>query len=381
MSMKKNIPQLMEKWLKDLIRIDTQNPPGRTKEAVDYLLNVADELGGITSTVHSLDEDRHNIVWKIGDEHKKKIVLCGHLDTVPIGNLEFWDFDPFSSKKFDGDKIGGRGAADMKAGVVSILGTIAYLLEDADSLPWQIVFVGTADEEVSMAGARAVRDEVMKNAEFLFITEPTDGHVGIAEKGVLQLKAKFIGKAAHGSMPDLGINAILVMAEFLENILELPPDEVHPLLGKTTINIGRIQGGTKVNIVADTCWSEIDIRFIPNLNPKELQAKIKDLMTQLNNKHGCTSHLEIIHQLQALESSIRHPMISILRKEGAREPIGLTYATDAAELLSESFRNVPFVIFGPGNPNVIHKPNEWVSLEETITTAQILANAIKQYHA
>ncbi len=379
--MKKNIPQLMEKWLKDLIRIDTQNPPGRTKEAVDYLLNVADELGGITSTVHSLDEDRHNIVWKIGDEHKKKIVLCGHLDTVPIGNLEFWDFDPFSSKKFDGDKIGGRGAADMKAGVVSILGTIAYLLEDADSLPWQIVFVGTADEEVSMAGARAVRDEVMKNAEFLFITEPTDGHVGIAEKGVLQLKAKFIGKAAHGSMPDLGINAILVMAEFLENILELPPDEVHPLLGKTTINIGRIQGGTKVNIVADTCWSEIDIRFIPNLNPKELQAKIKDLMTQLNNKHGCTSHLEIIHQLQALESSIRHPMISILRKEGAREPIGLTYATDAAELLSESFRNVPFVIFGPGNPNVIHKPNEWVSLEETITTAQILANAIKQYHA
>ncbi len=268
MSMKKNIPQLMEKWLKDLIRIDTQNPPGRTKEAVDYLLNVADELGGITSTVHSLDEDRHNIVWKIGDEHKKKIVLCGHLDTVPIGNLEFWDFDPFSSKKFDGDKIGGRGAADMKAGVVSILGTIAYLLEDADSLPWQIVFVGTADEEVSMAGARAVRDEVMKNAEFLFITEPTDGHVGIAEKGVLQLKAKFIGKAAHGSMPDLGINAILVMAEFLENILELPPDEVHPLLGKTTINIGRIQGGTKVNIVADTCWSEIDIRFIPNFKPK-----------------------------------------------------------------------------------------------------------------
>ncbi len=376
-----DVPHMMKKWLKDLIRIDTQNPPGRTKEAVDYLLAIAKDLGNIRTKVLPLDEDRHSIIWEVGDERRKKIVLCGHLDTVPIGSSEFWNFDPLSAETLDANKIGGRGAADMKAGIVAIIGAISYLLDEIDDLPWQIIFAGTADEEVSMKGARSVRDEVMKNADYLIITEPTNGHIGIAEKGVLQLKVEFTGKAAHGSMPQLGINAIHVMSTFLNKLMGLQPDDVHALLGKTTFNIGRIQGGTKINIVADSCWSEIDIRFVPQSNPDEILDEIQRLTSQLNDDFGTSSQIKVIHRLQALETSRDHPMIRNLQEQGAKELIGLTYATDAAELLTGPYQNIPFVIFGPGDPAVIHKPNEHVSLEDTITTAKILANAIKNYRS
>ncbi len=377
---KKNVKQLMEKWLRDLIRIDTQNPPGHTKEAVEYIQGIAAELGGINCKILAIDDHRQNVIWTIGEATNRKIVLSGHLDTVPVGNLDFWDFDPFSAKKLDSDRIGGRGAADMKAGVITNMGIITMLLDEIESLPCQITFVGTADEEVSMQGARTVRDEVMKDAEFLFITEPTNGMLGIAEKGVLQLKVEFIGNAAHGSMPEQGINAIMTMNKFLQQFNTILPKNHHPLLNRTTFNVGRINGGTKVNIVADTCWSEIDIRFIPGINSNELLQRTKKLLAVMNHDFGTTSNYKILHQLPALETSKIHPLISFLMKKLNKYVIGLTYATDAAELLTGPFQQVPFAIIGPGDPNVIHQPNEFVSMTEIVIVTEILTNAIKQFN-
>ena len=221
-------PKLIKNILKNLIKANSENPPGSTKDIVQYLHTTSQELG-FSSKIQLVDPDgRENFITSIGNK-PRKLVLCGHLDTVPAGDISLWDVPPFTGQIKDG-YIYGRGAADMKGGVAAMLGTMAALYESGIHFPHQIVFAGTADEETTMLGAQMLlKSEVIQNTDFLVIGEPTSNHVGLAEKGVLWLKLEIRGRAAHGSMPELGVNAIegaTIAIEALKNLIPRDKDEL-----------------------------------------------------------------------------------------------------------------------------------------------------------
>ena len=201
--------------LKALIRLNSENPPGNTRKNIEWIQQWA-ERNGIHVQTQWYEKNQGNIILTVGNAVRaKSIVMCGHLDTVPAGDLNNWSYDPFGAEEIEGF-IYGRGSADMKGGVAACLGALKSLNDsvDANNIGYQIVFLGTSDEEIGLGGAKAVMNlGTMNNADFLIVTEPTALNVGISEKGVLWFKIQSFGKAAHGSTPEKGINAIEELAQ------------------------------------------------------------------------------------------------------------------------------------------------------------------------
>ncbi len=372
-------PDLIKKILVNLVKIPSENPPGSTKEIAHYLFNITQELGFSSKMIPVGPGGRENLVASIGDE-PRAIVLCGHLDTIPAENIDSWEVPPFEGRVKDGF-VYGRGSTDMKAGIAAFLGAMAALYESGAHLSQQIVFAGTADEETSMLGAQTLlKTGIMDNADFLIIGEPTLLRVGIAEKGVLWVKIEAQGKAAHGSMPEMGINAIDGAFTAIQTLKKLLPPGKDDLLGKSTLNIGTISGGTKINVVPAKCAIEADFRVIPGVDTDQLASSIIEMLRALDLSSSCSFSHSISMNLPSLHAPQDHPFIICLKNWTANisktpsTPIGLTYGTDGAILVPAT--QVPFAIFGPGDPAMAHKVNEKVSISKTIKAAQILVASI-----
>ena len=357
--------------LKNLIQIPTENPPGFTKEIIDFLTSeILTEEKGFENKILAYEKNGntlHNLVSKIGIGDKK-IIFSGHFDVVPVGNLNDWTVDPFSGKII-GKYMYGRGSADMKSGIVTLITTIEALSQTPKFLDkCTLVFAGSADEELGMTGAQKLQElGVMDDASLLIVAEPTKLKIGVAEKGLLWLSTSFKGRSAHGSMPHEGVNAIEKAMRFLPRAKECVEKNQNPILGKSTVNIGTIKGGTSINIVADRVTIELDFRLVPEDNSASIIADLRDI------DEDCD--IKILKTLPALESNIEHPFIKNLKNVAKTEFIGLPYATDAAELIKHGTK-IPFVIFGPGDPIHIHKNDERVNIEDIFTATNILIDTM-----
>ena len=369
---------LIKKLTADLVALDSQNPPGKCSHLAAYLKEECQKLG-FTTKIFPLDENRHNILVYYG-EGERDIVLSGHLDTVPIGDLKQWKYPPLEVTEKDG-KLHGRGTADMLGGVATLIAVMDAIKRSGHKLTHRLVFAGTADEEVGMHGAFHLQKQgVMDKADFLVITEATSLHVGIAEKGPFWMRMHVKGKAAHGSMPEVGINSIEGACIGIKAIKEIIPKTPHSLLGVSTVNVGIIQGGTKINVVPEDCSVDFDFRLVPGVDKNEFEVIISDLMKDLTDKYDYTFSHEIIHTIPALSADENEPMIKqllIWTKSIAgipAKPIGLSYGTDAAALIPP--RDIPFAIIGGGDPKIIHQANEFVELDELVKAAKIITAAL-----
>lgn len=360
--------------LKKLIQIPTENPPGKTEEVVNFLINqVFREEEGFHNEVitHMKDGvELHNLVTKIGSG-KKKIVLSGHFDVVPVGDQTKWSYPPFSAKIVDG-KIYGRGSADMKGGITSLIGVMKVLNSDPYFMEnYELIFLGTADEEAGMTGSELLsKMGFINNADLIIIAEPTNLNIGVAGKGLLWATLQVTGKSAHGSMPDKGHNAIEGVLKIIPQIYNCLEDKSNKILGRSTINIGKIYGGTKINIVPDYAELEIDFRLIPE---QEHEKVINNLRKIELNPYSID--IKITNSLQSLLTDVNHPFIQNLKNITNSEFIGLSYATDACKYVNPT-DFIPFVIFGPGDPNIVHKPNEWIQLEQVFHATEFLIDAL-----
>lgn len=376
MKVPKSLKEELVYILKRLIQIPTENPPGKTIEVVHFLNNeVFLEEEGFQNEIISYMEngvELHNLITKLGSG-KNKIFLSGHFDVVPVGDQSKWIYPPFSAKEVDG-KVHGRGSADMKGGITSLIGVMKLIRTNPNFLNnFQLVFLGTADEETGMSGSFTLAERgYLDNAQLLIVAEPTNLNIGIAEKGLLWVKLKLFGKSAHGSMPNEGINAIegaLNIIPQLHNCLDRKENEI---LGQSTLNIGKIIGGTKINVVPDYSELEVDFRLIPEQQQETVINKLKSLKTE-----SCNIELEIMKDHPALQTDLNDPFVKNLKKFANTKYIGLSYATDAVYYINPN-NPIPFVIFGPGNPNIIHKIDEWVSLDYIFKATELLTDALIQ---
>lgn len=358
--------------------MNSENPPGNTRFTIEWIQEWA-KSNDIPFRIQWYENNQANIILTVGNA-QKDIVLCGHLDTVPLGDKKNWQYDPLGADEIDGF-IYGRGSADMKGGVAACLAALKTLHENCDpeTLIYNIVFLGTSDEEVGLSGAKhALKLGVMNNAEFLIVTEPTALNVGIAEKGVLWFNIQSFGKSAHGSTPEKGVNAIEELTKLFPLLHKNLPEISNPILGKSTLNIGKFEGGKSANVVPEKAEAHCDYRLVPPIIPEEYAEEIAKVIQNYSKSSPARFKGTPYQIMASISSSLDNPLVQEFIKTAQRSTnIGLNYGTDAAVLVSPGIKDVPFVIYGPGDPKAIHVANERVPISEVLEVESVLITFLK----
>jgi len=356
----------------ELIRINSENPPGNEKQVAKFIKDFLDDLK-IPAELIEFEKDRVNLIASVGNENG--LMLNGHLDTVPVGDLNNWKYDPFEGKVVDG-KIFGRGSSDMKGGIAAILMAVKNLANEKFKRKLLLTFV--ADEEVSLRGSKYLienRKEIFKDIKYGVTAECNDLNLTIAQKGITDIKVKFKGKAAHGSRPELGDNAIYKAADFIEELKKLIKKlktKRNRVLGAGTINVGTIRGGTKINVVPDYCELEVDRRLIPGETPTIAINQIKNLLKKLKLK------AEVILEVNRLPMQIDKnlELIKILNQIEKFKAIGESGYTEIELYYRDA--GIPCVTLGPGISRLAHVADEYIPIKNLQKATKIYEELIRR---
>ena len=276
------------------------------------------------------------------------VILHGHLDVVP-GRPE--QFEP----RIEGDRLIGRGAYDMKGGLAAMMCAVREACEQ-DSV--RVRFLCAPDEEAEEVDQRST-DALVRGgyrADFAITGEPTDMHIGVQAKGVLAIRLLVAGKAAHGSTPWLGDNAVLKAIDSFRAIESLPfSRESTELFDRPSINLGRIAGGDALNKVPDECTMDVDIRYLPDQDPGEILAQIR----RLGDVEVARTFIRVPANVSRTHPYVRALSDAVRRSvRGEVMSVGRDGASDAVSFLEAG---VPAVEFGPVGAGH-HGPEEWVSI-------------------
>jgi acetylornithine deacetylase/succinyl-diaminopimelate desuccinylase family protein len=343
--------------LRELIRIPSVNPdgdPGTTctgeKDCANFVAEFLRSCHA-EARVEDVLPGRPNILGRFPYRGKAKprLLLAPHTDTVSVAGMTI---DPFSADLRDG-KVWGRGATDTKGSMAAMLVALRECRDILPGLSHEIWFAGLMGEEAGQQGAKALAAK--EKFDFAIVGEPTQLQIVNTHKGAVWLTLRAHGRAAHGSMPQNGENAIEKVMDTLEALRrELRVDfasQWNETLGAPTFSIGTIQGGSKINIVPDLCEARVDIRTIPG----------QDLSPLLDSLAKRFPGLEIGRRTSApLWTDPAHPLVGVLESCGARFA-GAPWFCDAAVL---SAGGTPAVALGPGSIEQAHTADEWISVAE-----------------
>ncbi len=282
-----------------------------------------------------------------------RIIFHGHLDVVQGRDDQF-------IPRVDGNRLFGRGAYDMKAALgAMMLATCDLVARPPDGAT--VEFVMVPDEECVHPGANASEMLVADGlrADLVVCGEPTDMQVGVQAKGVLILSIEVEGRAAHGSTPWLGDNAVMRALEVYRRIESLPfTNASTPMFTRPSVNLGRIAGGDAVNRVPDSCHMDVDIRYLPGQDPEEILRQVRETGP---------SHVEVSISRPPADTDPDHPLVTALigaasAYDDCTTSVGRNGASDAVAFLEVG---VPAVEFGPHGAGH-HGPDEYVDLPSLI---------------
>ena len=370
----------VKKLLKQLIQAETTTERGESA-AADI---ISAELGrsGMESRIDRWGQNRANLITQIKSAGQRAPLLFAcHLDVVPPGEAD-WKYPPFAGLESDG-KIYGRGSADMKGGITAIITAVRQLVDPGVRLQGDIIFFAAAGEETDSCGAkRFVHDwGRMPALTGVIIPEPTDFDVVTAHRGMLWLEVITKGQAAHGSTPQLGINAIASMRSLLDELeyyeIQCKP---HKLLGQCSMSINTIQGGKAINIVPDKCSIGVDIRTLPGQNPQDIIEDFERMFAKLKQKNPqFEAQVSVVREVGALETDSNCDFVrDFCSAVGIGETRAVGFTTDGPHLAA---LGAPVVIFGPGKPDVCHKPDEYIDLADVEKAVTFYKNLILRFLA
>jgi succinyl-diaminopimelate desuccinylase len=352
-----------------LVKIPSVNPPGKEKEVADFIVETL-EKRGIQHKIISKDSKRPIIIAEIRGKGalNRTLIFNGHTDVVPISGQ--WKYEPFSGIVEDG-KIFGRGASDMKGGLACMINALHIIQEFDDYLSGRLVFCAVPDEETGgIFGTAHLINEGIKG-DFAIIGEPTELKVCTAHKGNLVFELMTFGREAHASLPDLGVNAIYKMVDAITELLNYSNSlstKMHPQLGIPTINVGKIEGGTKSNIVPGTCKIVGERRFLPQEDVKYIKEELSMIFENLAKKDKFFSYdLKFLTAVEASEVDPSNNNVKLLLQCVAdvtknKALVAGFPATCDAYYFNKS--GTPTVIFGPGSLKHAHGVNEHIEINE-----------------
>ena len=370
--------------LSELISINSVNPrlipgaPGE-RQIANY---VADQMERLGLEVRSFepDEGRVSILGtRGGSGGGPSLMLNAHYDTVGVENI----LRPFEPVIHNG-RMCGRGAYDMKASLAAILGAVKALAAARIGLRGDLLLAAVADEEYASLGTSDLLNYV--SPEAAIVTEPTQLQICVAHKGFIWLEVETLGKAAHGSRVDLGIDANMKMGQFLAHlsILEeaLRERTSHPLLGSASLHAATLAGGSELSAYAARCRLGIERRTLPGEDPEQAIAEIRAILQHLENEDPrFRSSLTTLLVRDPFEVQPDSRIVEVVQSaaqevcDGAPELIGDHPWMDSALL---SAAGIETVVFGPSGGGA-HSAKEWVDLESVTHLAEILARSACGY--
>jgi acetylornithine deacetylase/succinyl-diaminopimelate desuccinylase len=371
-------PDEVLRFARALIAAPSENPGGTEDAAVEVVGGILEDLGTGVEVIRS-DEGRPSVVARLGTGDRPRLAWNGHLDTVPAGDPSTWSTGPFDGATVEG-RLVGRGACDMKGPIASALAAVAALRRANQTIAGTLDLHLVADEEMAgIHGTKVMRDRGLLDHDAAIVGEPSEMEIALAERGGAFVRAIARGKAAHGSQPHLGVNAIVSMSRFLLRLGEVLPDREHPLVGRPTVNVALVAGGSAPNVVPDNCEVEIDRRTIPGeTDPDQVLAPFRRLASALHEQHP---EVDIVTSIKEWAEAAEAPADSaigtvardaVATETGAVPPfVGFTGITDARFYINDA--KIPTVILGPGSLSVAHTANEWVGLDDLVTAARAYA--------
>jgi acetylornithine deacetylase len=368
----------------DLVRLNSINPsltPGGAgeREIAGYLLSAMQQLG-LSVTQHEPAPDRISTVGMLrGSGGGKSLMLNGHIDTVGVEQM----LDPFSAEVRDG-KLYGRGAYDMKGSIAAMLAAAKALRDAGVALRGDLLLAAVADEEYASLGTADIATRYKPDAAI--ITEPTELQLAVAHKGFVWLEVIVTGKAAHGSRPQLGIDANMKMGRVLQELerleQELRAREPHSLIGPPTLHAALINGGREMSVIADRCELRVERRTIPGETEAQTVAELQTILDRLSaTDKDFHATVKSFFAREPFEVTVTDPIVQAVQAAAASvlaqpiDPGGVSFWTDAALLAAAG---IPTVVFGPIGAGA-HAAEEWIDLHSVEQSALIYAQVAMAY--
>ncbi|UCC94702.1 MAG: M20/M25/M40 family metallo-hydrolase [Candidatus Omnitrophota bacterium] len=361
--------------LQQLVRIDSQNPPGNSKEIIFFIREYLKQLH-IPFSVYEVSKNRFNLVCTVRSKNaRKKILFAPHVDTVPATGR--WRFSPFGGVVYRG-RLYGRGTTDCKVNVAAALYLIKRLkLENTRLNNLDLVFAFCGDEETGSKFGIIPLMKVLKNIDYGIVLDANEFNIVVAQKGLLHLRVEFFGKEAHGAYPHRGINAIVKAIAALEEIVKhgFLRKRPHPILKKPTLNIGRFIGGDKVNIVAGSAFFELDIRYLPSMDKNEI---IRDI-ERIARKKGKYKVKILAHQgpIEIPRDSFSLNILrGVLRAKKIHSRLIPSFGATVINFLKA--RGIETFAFGFGTKGCAHTKDEYVKVDNLYKGIEVLCEYVKK---
>ena len=379
-------------WLAHLVSFNTVSRESNL--ALIHCLRDALEVVGVSAEViHNDGGDKANLLAVIGPEVEGGVVLSGHTDVVPVEG-QAWDSDPFTLREDEG-RLHGRGSADMKGFIACCMAAVPALVnaQRAGTLKKPVILAFSYDEEIGCLGAprmiARLRDRLPRPAAVL-VGEPTMMAIVDAHKGITDLRTTVTGKPSHSSLVYQGVSAIHLaarMVTFIEDRMQARIDCGHLDecfdVPHASLHVGRIEGGTAVNITAGECIFDWELRHLPGEDVEAMLAEIDAHAERLVAPYRERAPEVAIRSERTVETvpSLGHgdrdPAIRLCQRllgdERASEAVA--YTTEAGQFQSEGW---PTVVCGPGSIGVAHQANEYIELSQLAACDRFLAQLVRE---
>ena len=386
--------------VQSLIAIDSVNPtlvPGGAGEhEIARFVERWAAANGLASRVFPSPDGRPNLVIGATSAHERSagrravgadpagaisqdgrvLMLYGHLDTVGLGSMTA-PLEP----RIDGDRLVGRGAYDQKAGLAAAL--VAAREAGRSGAGGRVIVVAVSDEEAESTGIREVLRHV--RADGAVITEPTEMAVGIGHRGFAWLQIEVRGKAAHGSRPHLGVDAIFrtgPVITALERYTERLAPRPHPLLGAGLLHASLIEGGSEMATLPDRCLLSVERRTLPGETPEQVLAEVEAVLDACRAADpALVASARVTLARDPFEIAADDPFVALVRGATARatgtppELAGLSFWADSAYTAAAG---IPTVLLGPPGAGA-HADDEWVSVSGTVACAKALVETARDF--
>jgi acetylornithine deacetylase len=388
--------------LKRIVSINSVNPemdpdsPGEL-ELSNFLKDELSRIGLEARTqrvpLKSRKVRRQNTIGRLrlGGGRKTKstktLMLNGHMDTVPSEGMKIPAFKAVVRNGF----LYGRGSSDMKGGIASFVAAAKLLAESDEKFSGELLLAFVTGEEYLSSGTESIVQSHKYQADGAIVGEPTDLKLALAHKGFTWFEVEVLGRAAHGSVPEEGVDAIERAAKLVQKIeTSLKPTlskKNHPLVGYPRIHTSWIEGGRAWNIIADRCVLKLERRTIPGESSNEVYDEIKNLIEEIRSEDKASRSAQFklsrLFERDPLETKanepIAHAVISSYQKvfRIKATPIGMPYWTDAAYLSKPG--GVPSIVIGPGSVSEAHTAGEKVDVAQVYTAVDLYAESVREF--
>lgn len=371
--------------LQAMVRAASVNPPADTRACADVLLDLCRAEGIEVEAVEGRPGAVNVVARLAGAEPGPRLILNGHIDTVPAG--DDWTVDPFGGELRDGF-IWGRGTCDMKSGVAAMLMAMVELKRAGTPFAGEIVFQAVADEETGSEWGtlHLIEQGYCEGAAFAICTEPTSNRVELGNRGLRWMDVVVSGQASHAGRPWLGANAVSAAAAIIAELdaLEFTLRDERFEIPAPSISVTTIQGGHTVNVIPDRCSFTIDRRMLPGETENNVVLETQMAIERALQNHpgiqvdgeirpGCWDPFVI----EPSEPVVQAALVAVRAILGREPQIGYKAAcTDASHLVTRA--GIPTVLLGPGNEQLSHKPDERIAVDSLIEGTAIYAEAMRR---